>query len=72
MKRSVHVLVLVMAPAVFAAPQQATPAEAVPQASNDSARSAAGKATSHARPVRKHRDGSHHRRPRTTAKKHNL
>ena len=71
MKHSVSVLVLIMAPAVFAAPKQAAPAEAVPQASNDSARSTAGKASSHARP-RKHRDGNHHRRPRTTAKKHNL
>jgi hypothetical protein len=65
-------VVLFMAPAVCAAPKQAAPAETVPQASNDSARSTAGKATSHARPARKHRDGNHHRRPRTTAKKHNL
>jgi len=72
MKHSVHVLVLVLAPAVFAAPKQAAPAELVPQASNDSARSTVGKATSHARPARKHRDGTHHRRPRTTAKKHSL
>jgi hypothetical protein len=61
-----------MAPPVFTAPQQATSAEAVPQASNDSARSPAGKAASHGRPVRKHRDGNHHRHPRTTAKKRNL
>jgi hypothetical protein len=72
MKHSVHVLVLVIAPAVFAADKQAAPAETVPQASSDSARSTAGKATSHARPVRSHRGGNHHRRPRTTAKKHNL
>ena len=41
MKHSISVLVLVMAPAVFAAPKQAAPAEAIPQASNDSARSTA-------------------------------
>jgi hypothetical protein len=61
-----------MASAAFAAPKQAAPAEAVPQASNDSARSTAGKAASHAHPVRKRRGGNHHRRPRTAAKKHNL
>jgi hypothetical protein len=72
MKHNVCILVLCMAPAVFAAPKQAAPAELVPQASNDSARSTAGKAASHGRPVRKHRDGNHHRRPRTTAKKHSL
>ena len=72
MKHSMCLLALFMAPAVFAAPKQATPSEAVPQASNDSARSTGGKATSHAHPARKHRDGNHHRRPRTTAKKHSL
>jgi hypothetical protein len=71
MKHIVGVLVLVLAPAVFAAPSQTTSAEPAPQASNDSPRSPSSKTTSHARHVRRHRDGSHHRRPRTTAKSHN-
>jgi hypothetical protein len=71
MKHIVGLLVLVLAPAVFAARSQTTSAEPAPQASNDSPRSPSTKTTSHARHVRRHRDGSHHRRPRTTAKSHN-
>jgi len=71
MNHIVGVLVLVLAPAVFAAPRQTTLAEPAPLASNDSARSPSSKATSHARHVRKHRAGNHHHRPRTTAKSHN-
>jgi hypothetical protein len=70
MKRFVSLLVLFLAPTVFAASMQATPAEPGPQASNDSARSPSGRATSHDRHARKHRAGNHHRRPRTTAKGH--
>ena len=72
MKPIVGVLMLFLAPAVFAAPRQTTPAEPASQASNDSPRSPSTKATSRAHHVRKHRDGSHHRRPRTTAKSHKL
>jgi FlaG/FlaF family flagellin (archaellin) len=72
MKHIVGVLVLVAVSAVFAAPRQTTSAEPTPQTNNDSAHSSAGKATSHARHVRKHRGGNHHHRPRTTAKNHNL
>ena len=71
MKQIVSVLVLVLAPAVSGAPRQTTPAEPVPQANSDSARSTSSKATSHDRHVRKHRAGNHHHRPRTTAKSHN-
>jgi len=70
MNRFVSVLVLFLAPTVFAASMQATPAEPAPQASNDSARSPSGRATSHDRHARKHRASNHHRRPRTTAKSH--
>jgi hypothetical protein len=69
MKHIVAVLVLVLTPAIFAAPRQTTPAEPDPQANSDGARSASSKATSHDRHVRKHRAGNRHHRPRTTAKK---
>jgi hypothetical protein len=71
MEYVVSVLVLALAPAVFAAPIQTASVEPVPQASSDSARSTSSKATSHDRHVRKHRAGNHHRRPRLTAKNHN-
>ena len=71
MKHIVSVLVLVLTPAVFAAPMQTAPAEPAPQASSDSARSTSGKVSSHDRHVRKHRTGNHHHRPRLTAKNHN-
>ena len=71
MKQIVSVLVLVLAPAVFAAPRQTTPAEPVPQANSDTARSTSGKGPSHDRHVRNHRAGNRHHRPRMTAKSHN-
>ena len=71
MKHIVTVLVLGLAPAVFAAPMQTASAGPVPQASSDSGRSTSGKASSHDRHVRKHRAGNHHHRPRLTAKNHN-
>jgi Ni/Co efflux regulator RcnB len=70
MKHIVIALVLVLAPAVFAAPMQTASAEPAPQTSSDSARSTSGKATSHDRHVRKRRAGNHHHRPRLTAKNH--
>ncbi len=70
MKQIVSVLALALMPAVFAAPWQAAPAEPVPQANSDSARSTSSKATSHDRHVRKHRTGNHHHRPRVTVKSH--
>jgi Ni/Co efflux regulator RcnB len=71
MKHIVSILVLVLAPVVFAAPMQTASAERVPQTSSDSARSSPSKATSHDRHVRKHRAGNHHHRPRMAAKSHN-
>jgi hypothetical protein len=62
---------LALAPALFAAPVQAPTAEPAAQASTDNPRSPSGKATSHDRHMRKHRNGNHHHRPRTTAKNHN-
>lgn len=71
MKHIVSVLVLVLAPVVFAAPVQTASPEPVPQANSGSARSTSNKAVSHDRHVHKHRAGNHHRRPRVTAKGHN-
>jgi hypothetical protein len=71
MKQIVIVLLLVPAPAVSGAPRQTTPAEPVPQANSDSARSTSSKATSHDRHVRRHRAGNHHHHARATAKSHN-
>ncbi len=71
MKHIVSILVLVLAPAVFAAPMQTASAERVPQTSRDSARSTPGKATSHDHHARKQRAGNHHHRTRMTAKSHN-
>jgi hypothetical protein len=70
MKQLFSVFVLVMAPAVFAAPAQTAPTEAAPQANIDARRSPSGKATSHDRHMRKHRAGNHLHRRRTTAKNH--
>ena len=71
MKQIVSVMVLVLAPAVLAAPRQTTPAEPAPQANSNGAHSSSSKATSRDRHVRKHRAGNHHRRPRMTPKNHN-
>ncbi|HXN54024.1 MAG TPA: hypothetical protein VN943_18990 [Candidatus Acidoferrum sp.] len=71
MKQIVSVLLLGLAPAVFAVSKQRAPADPAPQASNDSARSSSSKATSHDRHVRKHRASNHHHRHRTTPKSHN-
>ncbi len=71
MKQMVSVLLLTLAPVVFAAPRQNAPAEAAPQASTDSARPIPNRTTSHRRHARKHRTGGQHHRRRTTAKSTN-
>jgi hypothetical protein len=70
MKQIVGILVLVLAPAVFASPLQTT-AEPRPQASKDSTHSISGKGSLHNRHIHKHRAGNQHHRPRVTAKSHN-
>jgi hypothetical protein len=70
MKQMVSVLLLTLAPVVFAAPRQNAPAEPASQASTESARPT-NRATSHRRHARKHRTGGQHHRRRTTAKSTN-
>ena len=71
MKRLVSILVLVLAPGVFAARVQAASPEPAPQANRGSAHSTSSKATSHNRHLSKHRASNQHHRPRVTAKSHN-
>jgi len=71
MKQMVTVLLLILAPVVFAAPRQSAPAEPASQASTDSAHPNSNRATSHHRHARKHRTGGQHHRRRTTAKSTN-
>ena len=71
MKQMVSVLLLILAPVVFAAPKQNVPAEPGSQASTDNARPNSNRATSHRRHARRHRTGGQHHRRRTTAKSTN-
>jgi hypothetical protein len=72
MKQFASILVLTLAPAVFAAPRQTTPENPAPLTSNDDTpRSSSGRATSHDRHARKHRTSNHHHRRHTTARSHN-
>jgi Ni/Co efflux regulator RcnB len=69
MKQMASILVLALAPALFAAPRQAAQDPAT-QAGSDSPSSPSSRATSHDRHARKHRAGNHHHRRHTTAKSH--
>jgi hypothetical protein len=69
MKQIASILVLALAPALFAAPRQAAQDPAT-QAGNDSPSSSSSRTTSHARHARKHRASNHHHRHHTTAKSH--
>jgi len=68
MKQAAIILLLSIAPPLFANPMQ-TPA---PPLTNDNPpRSSSGAATSHDKHAHKHRTGQHHRRHHATAKSQN-
>lgn len=70
MKQIASILVMALAPALFAAPRQAAQ-DPAPQAGSDSPFSSSSRATSHARHGRRHRMSNHHHRRHTTSKSHN-